>query len=288
MRRRRPAPRSPGRERATPVWLLCLACALGWALPAVRAHAQALVQGAPDAAAVVAEAKTALERAQFSAAESLLTDLLAREALGARERNDALELFAIVQIAERKEAKAREALQLLLSRDPDHHRRVLDPGPAVDAAFARVKQSPTAALQVPLRFSLSRDASARPLLAVELGEGRDAVESVHVFLPEAGASSSPHLVSGVSGDQPLRLVLPEAPRARTQLALYLEARAPSGAVLGRLGDASAPVYLALPRVDAPAPPCTVAPKPLRQRWWVWTTVGLVISGVVVASAVTAD
>lgn len=256
-------------------------------MPGTRACAQALAQDARDTSAVLAQAKTALERAQFGAAEQLLTELLAQATLEARERNDALELFAIVQIAERKEAKARETLQLLLSRDPDH-RRVLDVGPTVDAAFARVKQSPTTTLQVPLQFSLSRDASARPLLAVELGEGRDAVESVHVFLPEPDAGRSSHLVSALSGDQPLKLVLPEAPRARAELALYLEARAPSGAVLGRAGDATAPVYLPLPRVDAPTATCTVPAKPLRREWWVWTTVGLVVSGVVLASALTVN
>lgn len=236
---------------------------------------------------VLAQAKTALERAQFGAAERMLIELLAQSSIAARERNDALELFAIVQVAERKEGKARETLQLLLRRDPDHPRRVLDPGPAVDAAFARVKQSPTPPLQVPMQFSLRRDASARPLLAIELGDGRDAVESVHVFLPEPEAGSSSHLVSAVRGDAPLRLVLPEAPRARSELALYLEARAPSGAVLGRVGDATSPVYVPLPRVAGPLETCAAPSRPLRREWWVWTTVGLVVSGIIVASAVTA-
>jgi len=267
---------------------MCLVCACGWSLTGARTCAQALGEGPPDAGTALAEAKTALERAQFGTAERLLGDLLLHASLAARERNDALELFAIVQIAERKEARARETLQVLLARDPDHHRRVLDPGPAVDAAFARVKQSPTTTLQVPLQFALSRDASARPLLSIELGEGRDAVESVHVFLPQPDADGPSHLVSLVSGDRPLRLVLPEPPRVHSQLGLYLEARAPSGAVLGRVGGATAPVYVPLPRVDVPAPTCTVPAKPLRREWWVWTTVGLVVSGVVVASAVTAN
>jgi hypothetical protein len=287
MRRRRPAPRSTRRENAARVWLLCLVCACWWALPGARAHAQASGESAGAARAVLAQAKTALERAQFGSAEQLLAGLLARSSLTARERNDALELFAIVQIAERKEAKARETLELLRARDPDHPRHVLDPGPAVDAAFARVKQSPTAPLQVVLQFSLSRDASGRPLLALTLSEGADAVDSVHVFLLEPGEQSASHLLSPVSGAAPLRLVLPEPPRAQSELTLYLEARAPSGSVLGRVGDSAAPMTLPVPRVDLPVATCTVPPKPLRREWWVWTTVGLVISGVVVASAVSA-
>ena len=272
--------------RAGSLWL-----ALWLLLGAAPCFAQATLQPVPsearEPAALLRDAKTALERAQFGAAEKLLSELLAQPALAARERNDALELFAIVQIAERKEAKARETLQVLLQRDPEHHRRVLDPGPAVDAAFARVKQSAPPALQVPLRFSLSNDSGQRPVLQVELGEGRDAVESVHVFVvPQAGEPGS-HLVGAPDLEQ-LRLSLPPAAPERAELGLYVQARAPSGAVLGRVGDAGAPVYVPLRRVDPPLAACTVAPKPLRREWWLWTTVGLVLSGIVVASAVSAN
>jgi hypothetical protein len=267
------------------MWALLCAWPLG-----SRGSAQATVQAAaPDAAAaVLSEAKTALERAQFAAAEKLLTELLAQSSLAARERNDALELFAIVQIAERKDAKARETLRALLQRDPDHHRRVLDPGPAVDAAFARAKQEPREALQVPLQFSLSNDAGERPVLRIELGEGADAVESVHAFIPEQGDEPGAHLVGIPGADRALRMALPAAPREHARLGLYLQASAPSGAVLGGVGDASAPVYVPLRRVAPPADACTVASKPLRREWWVWTTLGLVVSGIVIASAVSAN
>jgi hypothetical protein len=259
---------------------------LGSSVSAQTADAAA-AQTVPAAGAVLAEAKTALERAHFDAAEKLLADLLTRTALSARERNDALELFAIVQIAERKDAKARETLHDLLRRDPEHHRRMHDPGPAVDAAFARIKQSPTTALNVPLRFSLSSDPSRRLVLRLDLGEGRDAVDSVHVFVHGEPSEPPSHLVSTVHSDQPLRLVLPAAPHGSRELGVYLEARAPSGAVIGRVGEATGLVYIPLPHVDLPAATCTVTPKPLRREWWVWTTVGLVVSAIVVGSAVSA-
>jgi hypothetical protein len=236
----------------------------------------------------LAQAKTALERAQFDAAEKLLTDLLAHGVLSARERNDALELFAIGQIAERKELRARKTLQQLLVRDPDHQRRVPDPGPAVDAAFARVKQGPLEKLDVPLEFSLRRDPSQRLLLLLQLGDGRDAVDSVPVFVEGQTGEPPSHLVSTLSSDQPLSLVLPAPPQHSPALHLYLEARAPSGAVLGRVGTAAEPVQVPLPSVDGPLAACTVAPKLLRREWWVWTTVGLVVAGFVIGSAVSAQ
>jgi hypothetical protein len=256
------------------------------------AHAPAApaAAAATDTPVVLAQAKTALERAHFDEAERLLSELLARDSLKARERNHALELLAILQIAERKESRARETLLALLRRDPDHHRYVLDPGPAVDAAFARIKQNPPAPLQVPLQFSLHADDSLRPVLRLELGEGRDAVDSVHVFVgAQADAHQhahepGSHLESEVEGDGPLQLLLPAAARDSHELALYLEARAPSGAVLGRVGDAGAAVHVPLPHVDPPLATCTVAREPLRRKWWLWTTVGLVVSGIVIGSA----
>ena len=256
--------------------------------PASAQPAEAGSEDESSTATALNEAKVALERAHFDAAERLLTELLARDSLLARERNDALELFAIVQIAERKDAKARETLLDLLRRDPQHPRRVLDQGPAVDAAFARIKQGHKAAPNVPLRFTLSSDSSRRLVLQLELGEGRDAVESVHVFVLGEASEPSSHLVSTLNGERPLRLLVPGPPRGRHELALYLEARAPSGAVLGRAGEASRSLRIPLPRIDPEFVACTVAPKPLRRQWWLWTAVGLVVSGIVVASAATAQ
>lgn len=237
------------------------------------------------------QARLALERAHFGEADHLLSEVFSAPTLSAQLRNDALELLAIVQIAARRESQAKDTLRLLLRRDPEHPRRVADPGPAVDAAFAHARQVAVDVVNVPLAYRLGRDASQRLLLSVELqpeqSEARDAVQGVHVFLRDESGAPLTHLVREVQHESELRFVLPEAEPSQRQLALHVEAQAPSGVVLGQVGEPDAPVQLALPARPLQLQACPkVAPKPLRREWWLWTSIGLVISGFAVASALT--
>jgi hypothetical protein len=276
-----------------------------WCLPRV-ASAQSVSSGqAPERAAEVAnpglsgqgvaateaqlqKTKHALERAHFAEASTLARELLATTDLPARLRNEAWELLAIAQIAARKEADAQASLRTLYQRDPDYPRQVADPGPAVDAAFARARQAVGPSLVVPMRYVVERDAEKRVRLAVDLTAERDAVESVHVFVAENNGTQLAHLVGQVDDDRPLAFVLPEPGAGARSLGLLVEAHAPSGAVLGRLGEKAAPLNMAVPPLVVPAPVCAPVKKPLRREWWIWTTLGLVVSGFVVASAVTAN
>lgn len=235
------------------------------------------------------QAKLALERAHFSEADHLLSEVFATPGLSAQLRNDALELSAIVQIAARRESQAKATLRLLLRRDPEHPRRVADPGPAVDAAFAHARQVAVDVVDVPLAYKLVRDQSERLRLSVELlpeaAEARDAVQGVHVFLRDGADSSLAHLVSEVEASSVLGFVLPEARQGARELLLHVEARAPSGVVLGQLGELDAPLHVALPARPVVVKTCPPPPvKPLRREWWLWTSVALVISSFAVASA----
>jgi hypothetical protein len=198
-------------------------------------------------------------------------------------------LLAIVQIAARRESQAKDTLRLLLRRDPEHPRRVADPGPTVDAAFAHARQVAVDVVNVPLAYTLARDTSQRLRLSVELepeaAEARDAVQGVHVFVRDARGAPLAHLVSDVEASNTLGFVLPEVDAGARELALHVEARAPSGVVLGQLGEPDAPLRVALPARPVvvhtcPPPP----PKPVRREWWLWTSVALVISSFTVASA----
>jgi hypothetical protein len=242
------------------------------------------VAAAPNAAeAELHKTKLALERARFEEAAQLAHQLLAAPQLPARVRNEARELLAIAQIAARKERDAMETLRALFRRDPAYARQVLDPGPAVDAAFARARQSTPDTVEVPLRYVVETDAHRRLRLAVDLTAERDAVETVHVTIDEPPGVPLAHLVGEVDDERPLSFVLPPAGPATRSLQLRIEARAPSGAVLGQLRD----VQVRVPELPPPPPPCP-QPKPLRREWWLWTTLGLVVSGFVVASAVAAN
>jgi hypothetical protein len=240
------------------------------------------------AEAQLQKTKLALERAHFEEASVLARELLAAPELPARLRNTAWELLAIAQIAGRKEQDAKESLHTLYRRDPAYPRQVADPGPAVDAAFARARQALGQNLEVPMRYVVERDAEKRVRLAVDLTAERDAVESVHVFLAESNGVQLAHLVGQVDDDRPLAFVLPEPRAGARSLGLVVEAHAPSGAVLGRLGEKGAPLQLTVPSLPVPKPVCAPVKRPLRREWWLWTTLGLVVSGFVVASAVTVN
>lgn len=267
--------------------LLCMLLCASWCHSRTT-QAQTHSAAADTPEQLLEKARTALTRARFDDAEQLLADLATRPLLTARERNEALELTAIVAIAERKESRAKETLRLLLRRDPAHTRRITDLGPSVDAAFARAQQARETSIEVALSSRLARDAAQRPVLHVKVGEGLDAVETVHVFVDTRDGGPTAHLVSPLTGTAELTFLLPGPLPGLDQLALHLEAQAPSGAVIGRQGDAATPLLLQLPPLPPvkPEATCIARPKPLRREWWVWTSVGLVLSSVVIASAVT--
>jgi hypothetical protein len=237
------------------------------------------------AEATLHELRSAVELAQFERAAVQARALLARDGLRASERNDALELLAIAQIAARDEAGAQATLRELFIRDPNHSPRLRDPGPQVEVAFARAHAEPRPSTSVPVSTSALRDPHGRTLIEVQLGEGRGAVESVDVFAQAEGEAAPMHLVADPVASARISLPLPALhPRvlaaAAPMLSLYVEARAPSGYVLGRDGTHEAPLRLRLePELEPPRAP--------GKRWWLWTSVAIVVAGVAVGGAIAA-
>lgn len=317
------------RSRSARQWAVELSCALGCVLcalctraPGVCAQAttvSTVSQGSPPTGDVVPAALPAspadvrlelsslrveLDAARFSSVEARTKALLAEPTLHAKERNDALELLAIAQIAARADAAAEGTLRELFARDPEHVAHVRDPGPNVAAMFERVRSQKVPASAVPITVSALRDAQGRVIVELALGVGHDALDSVHVFArasgdtlrsragarastPGAGTSGgalgeTSHVVADVGARTLLAVALPPAPHKASAIALYVEGRAPSGAVLGRDGSESAPLLV---RLEPATPAC--AEVPLRRRWWVWTSAALVVSGAAIAGALAA-
>lgn len=253
------------RAHGTRIAFLCVAHALWlWTTPA-RAR-----EPADEALSAL---RTAIDEARFTEAARQAEALLLRTDLRASERNRGLALLAETQIAARDDAAAHATLRTLYGRDPEYPTRLGDQGPRVAAAHARARAAamrPTVALTT----MLARDAHGRPLIEVQLSAGRDAVDSVHVFVQEEGEAEPTHLVAEVGTREALALALPEPPRDARELAIYLEAHAPSGATIGRYGSAEAPLRGMLPPQEAP---CVDAHPPLRRAWWLWTSVALVVA-----------
>lgn len=229
--------------------------------------------------------RDAVERARFDDAHARAEALLSRSDLTARQRNDALELLAIAQIAAREDEAARATLSELFARDPEHPERLHDPGPTVVAAFARGRSEPRPPRTVQVTSSVAQTGLGRVLLEVRLGPGQDAVDSVHVFAESASGLEPTHLIAEPRGREAVVVALP-ALGPRQQLSVYVEARAPSGAVIGKEGSADEPLVIELPR-DVLACPVPPPPKPLRRAWWLWTSVAIVVAGIGVSGALAA-
>ncbi len=225
--------------------------------------------------------RDAVEHAEFVRAQSDALNLLARDDLSAKQRNDALEFLAISQIAARDEGGAQVSLQELFKRDPAHTLTIRDPGPQVEAAFARAHTATPPVPRVPVEAQAVRDGHGRTRIDVALGEGHDAVETVDVFA--TGAEESIHLVAELGSGERVALTLPALSpellaRPDAKLALYVEARAPSGYVLGRDGTREAPLQV---RLNPPQE------RAERRQWWVWTSVAIAIAGAAIGGAIAA-
>lgn len=256
----------------------------------VLTDAVSLVAHAQAEAPTVALVREALEQARFEQAEQRAVALLSRNDVSARDRNDTLELLAIVQIAQRNTPEAGKTLKLLFDRDGEHPRRVVDPGPTVDGAFARARRAPHEPVSVALRGSPRRDAYGREWLDLEIVGGARAVDALHVFARAGRDAAFTEVVQYPSVDDRATALLPAAPLGAERFQWYVEARAPSGLLLARLSSPSAPQESELgPRAAASLKECPVVHRepPLIQRWWVWTTAGLVIAGAMVSGAVAA-
>jgi len=253
------------------------------ALAALSSAAQAQLQEHPEVA--LTDARAALDKARFDVAKQRAQRLLERRDLDARTRNAALELSAIIDTAARRERAAQATLAELYARDPLHPRRVYDPGPAVETAFAKAHAHTQGSVNVAFSALPRRQRDGTLQLRLRIHRGANAVESVHVRLWLPGENAEPVEVSAVLGlREQLALTLPMPVSYAGALPVVMEARSPGGYVLGHIGSGEAPARLSVPALqpaEAPPPPSCLAPaspRPLRRAWWLWTSIGVVVTG----------
>lgn len=221
-------------------------------------------------------------------------EYLARTDLTAAVRNGVLELLAEAQLGAGDAGAAESILGSIVARDPEHH---LSDGasPALRAAVERARAARPRTVWVELRHETPGALDARGVarLRVEIGGARNAVERVHVFFSPGNRDFQSAAMQTDGSAAAMELPADDGAR-RYGVRYYFEARAPSGAVLARLGTAEQPMWLTAPGGSASAQPVErprpdEAPSPPAEptddeggsvltEWWFWTLIGLVVAG----------
>ena len=218
--------------------------------------------------------------------------VLERGDLSAADRNAVLEVLATGYLVVNDRRGARETLQLLYARDPEHRLLSRDPGPAVSAAFERAREAPPAPVEITLESLAPAHIEQRtaPVFSVRVAVGEDAIHELHLSYRQADmpAFQSMEMLAGAEGTARARVPLLDGEDPYT-IEWYVEAVAPSHAVIGGLGSAEAPLTLGVPRALAPEERVQVLRmEPEREgreessgllgQWWFWTLVAVVVLG----------
>ncbi|MCZ7681702.1 MAG: putative metal-binding motif-containing protein [Sandaracinaceae bacterium] len=219
-------------------------------------------------------------------------DLLARADLSPSQRNAAMEVQAIILLARRQSARAEAVLRELYGRDPEHRLIDRDVGPAIRAAFERVQASRPPRTTVQLENgSLPRvERRQSPVLAVRIAEGGGVVHELRLSYRNGDSGPFERVLMRLDDARALgraRIPLAEGTDAYV-VQYYVEALAPSQAVIGSVGSESEPLSLEVP-AEAAVPAVAIAPSgeedapapagpSVLEEWWFWTIVGLVVAG----------
>ncbi len=216
----------------------------GFVLCAALAAPAAAQDGSPEDA--LAGIREQVLHADYRAALEAVTAFVEREDLDAATHNAGLEVLATIHIALRQEALAEAVLARLYARDPAHRLADPDASPPVIAAFGRARARPPAALPVTLAdHTEPLDARRSPSVTVELEEGAGLVSEVRLSYRQGdgGFLGVEMTLEGTAATARIP-VLDEA--SAYSVEYTVEARAPSGHVLARLGSEAEPMRLLVP------------------------------------------
>ncbi|MBN8610500.1 MAG: hypothetical protein J0L92_07950 [Deltaproteobacteria bacterium] len=244
-----------------------------------------------SADAQLAAIREDLRHAGFRSAAAAVDTYLQRTDLTATQRNQALEIDAIVSLARRDEARATRSLSTLYTRDPGHRLSDPDASPVVQGAFARAREAAT-----PSSVSIETTSAAylgrsEPLVSLRIGEGLDRVHELRVSVRLRGTPRFTALVVQPETDGTASTTLPLGADPGVQaFEVYVEALAPSGASIGTLGSATEPLQIEV-AAAAPVVAQVVPPTELEEEetprggggdvtgeWWFWTLIGVVVVG----------
>jgi hypothetical protein len=256
---------------------------------------------AQDAEPTLDEIREMVLYARYREAIDAAQQYTERAGLSARELNAALEILATAQLATRS-SSANETLSRLYMRDPGHILSDPGAGPTVQAAFQRAREETTEHVTPELVHTPAQlERRTAPVIEVQLAQHADAVDDVRVSYRGEGEARYTTVTMDVDEQGVARARLPLAEGEAAYVLEYrIEAAAPSGAVLSRLGDEGAPLTLTVPEAPAGAaafmagggagtrPPDDTADDEgggVLSQWWFWTVVVLVVGGGVAAGII---
>lgn len=214
--------------------------------------------------------------------------LLTRSDLSASDRNEALELLATAQVANRETDGATETLRTLYSRDPDYRLSDADASPPVISAFARAREAHPTPVTVTLVHDSPGTLARResPVIEVRAPAGADAIHEVRLGYRHAGETGYTRVVLNPRGDGSWSGRIPVVGSASEEIdvAYFVVAVAPSGTELGSRGSEAEPLALRIP-ADAPGVASITSPGVEDARGgdvtsepWLWVLVGGLVVG----------
>lgn len=251
-----------------------------------------LAQDAADADAALTNIRDLVLHARYADASTAVDALLGRTDLDATDRNAALEAQAIILIARRHVPEAREVLATLFSRDPDH--RIIDPdaGPDVRDAFDRARAEHVAPIAIGIVDDTVRVLEERttPTVSVHLEAGADAVHELRLLYRNGAGGEIQETVMRLDATRTsahARTVLLEWTQAYI-VEYFVQAYAPSGALLASLGSEAEPMRIEVPEAPPPdeaevvfvpgGPGAPGESRSVAEEWWFWTIIGVVVAG----------
>ncbi len=259
-------------------------------LASAAAHAQDTVPVDQRIAAI----REMVLYARYTEADNALNELGGRADLTPSERNEVLEIQAIVLIAGRQTRRAEEVLHVLYGRDPDHRLLDRDVGPSVRAAFERARDAGPPRL--PVRIAnvtpprLERRES--PLVSMRIEEGADVVHELRVSYRNGNSGPFEQVIMRFDETRQVgstRLPLREGSEGYTAQ-YYVDALAPSQAVISSVGSAAEPMVLEVPEQVIEPGTTIINGRVVRverqtnvvEEWWFWTLIGVVAAGAAVS------
>jgi len=273
------------------------AAGLAWCLLLAPAMLAGPASAQQDVGARLDEIQEMVLYARYPEAIGAAEGLLQQEGLPARQVNAALEILATAQIANRDEDAASETLRRLYARDPGHRLSDPDASPLVQSAFARARSGAGETVSVELLHESPGALATResPVIEVRLGENGDAVDEMRVQYRYAGESRFATAVMAVDGGIARARIPLRGGSDAQSIEYYVEALAPSRATLETLASEAEPLSLTVPEESAVAgggiladstdDPGTASDEEgsVIGEWWLWTAVGVVVAGGVVAA-----